>query len=158
MNNSTQKSIKRLSLAILIIGGITLIYTYVQMVSQLWLNNFITPIVWNPDIKGWQIFILAARYIGVTLLFILCCIFLYRINKGLKEGEIFPKSNIPIIRWTALVAALLAFVHSNYDAVVKGESVFMLDSNFILISLIVLLFGGLYKMAYLAAKDSKLAI
>ena len=158
MKNSTQKSIKRLSLAILIIGGITLIYTYVQMVSQLLLNNFITPIVWNPDIKGWQIFILASRFVGITLLFALCCIFLYRTNKGLGEGEIFPKSNIPIIRWTALVAALLAFVHCNYDAVGKGESVLMLDSNVILIPLIVLLFAGLYKMAYLAAKDSKLAI
>ena len=158
MNNSTQKSIKRLSIAILIIGGITLIYTYVQMISQLWLNNFIIPITWNPDIKGWQIFILTARFVGITLLFALCCIFLYRINKGLKDGEIFPKSNISIVRWSALVAALLAFVHSNYDAVVKGESEFMLDSNTILIPLIVLLFAGLYKMAYLPAKDSKLAI
>ena len=40
----------------------------------------------------------------------------------------------------------------------KGESELMLDSNTILIPLIVLLFAGLYKMAYLAAKDSKLAI
>ena len=158
MNNSTQKSIRGLSIAILVIGGLTLIYTYFQMVSQLWLNNFITPIVWNPEIKGWQIFILAARYVGVTLLFVLCCIFLCRINNGLKEGEFFPKSNISLIRWIAPVAALLAFVHSNYNAVVKGESEFMLDSNTILIPLIVLLFAGLYKMAYLAAKDSKLAI
>ncbi len=158
MNNSTQKSIKRLSIAILIIGGLTLIYTYVQMISQLWLNNFITPMTWNPEIKGWQIFILAARFVGLTLLFILCCIFLYRTNKGLKEGEIFPKSNICLIRWTAVVAALLAFVHCNYNAVVKGESELMLDSSVILIPLIVFLFAGLYKMAYLAAKDSKLAI
>ena len=158
MNNSTQKSIRKLSIAILFMGGLTLIYTYVQMISQLWLNNFIIPITWNPEIKGWQIFILAARFIGITLLFALCCIFLYRINQGLKDGEIFPESNIPIIRWTALVAALLAFVHSNYQAVVKGESELMLDSNTILIPLIVLLFAGLYKMAYLAAKDSKLAI
>ncbi|MBO7574566.1 MAG: hypothetical protein J6S99_01975 [Bacteroidales bacterium] len=158
MNNSTQKSIKRLSVAILIIGGLTLIYTYVQMISQLWLNNFITPMTWNPEIKGWQIFILAARFVGLTLLFVLCCIFLYRTNKGLKEGEIFPKSNICLIRWTAVVAALLAFVHCNYNAVVKGESELMLDSSVILIPLIVFLFAGLYKMAYLAAKDSKLAI
>ena len=158
MKNSTQKSIRNLSIAILIIGGLTLAYTYVQMYSQLWLNNFITPMTWNPDIKGWQIFILIARFVGITLLFVLCCIFLYRINQGLKNGEIFPKSNIPIIRWAALVAALLAFVHCNYDAVVKGESELMLDSNTILIPLIVLLFAGLYKMAYLAAKDSKLAI
>ena len=158
MNNSTQKSIRKLSVAILFMGGLTLIYTYVQMISQLWLNNFIIPITWNPEIKGWQIFILTARFIGITLLFALCCIFLYRINQGLKDGDIFPKSNIPVIRWTALVAALLAFVHCNYDAVVKGESELMLDSNTILIPLIVLLFAGLYKMAYLAAKDSKLAI
>ena len=158
MNNSTQKSIRKLSIAILFMGGLTLIYTYVQMISQLWLNNFIIPITWNPEIKGWQIFILAARFIGITLLFVLCCIFLHRINQGLKDGEIFPESNIPIIRWTALVAALLAFVHSNYQAVVKGESELMLDSNTILIPLIVLLFAGLYKMAYLAAKDSQLAI
>ena len=158
MNHSTRKSIQRLSIAILIIGGMTLVYTYVQMISQLWLDNFITPITWNPDIKGWQIFILAGRFVGLTLLFVLCCIFLYRINKGLKEGDIFPESNLPVIRWTALVAALLAFVHTNYDAVVKGESELMLDSNTILIPLIVLLFAGLYKMAYLAAKDSNLAI
>lgn len=158
MKHSTQKSIQRLSVAILIIGGLTLAYTYVQMFSQLWLNNFITPVTWNPDIKGWQVFILAARFVGITLLFVLCCVFLYRINQGLKGGELFPKSNIPVIRWAALVAALLAFVHCNYDAVVKGESELMLDSNTILIPLIVLLFAGLYKMAYLAAKDSKLAI
>ena len=158
MKNSTQKSIKRLSIATLIIGGITLAYLYWEMIAQLWVDSYIYPLTWNPDIKGWQIFILTARFIGLTALFVLCCIFLHRTNKGLKDGEIFPKSNISLIRWTALVAALLAFVRSNYPAVVKGESEMMLESNTILIPLIVLLFAGLYKMAYLAAQDSKLAI
>ena len=158
MKNSTQMSIKRLSIAILIIGGLTLVYTYLHMFSQIWMDNNIHHITWNPDARGWQIFILAGRFVGITLLYILCFIFLHRTNQGLKDGEIFPKSNISIIRWTALVAALLAFVHTNYDAVVKGESALMLDSNTILIPLIVILFAGLYKMAYLAAKDSNLAI
>ncbi|MBR5177049.1 MAG: hypothetical protein IKW89_14155 [Bacteroidales bacterium] len=158
MTNPTQRSIKRLSIAILIISGISLAYIIWEMIAQIWVSSYIYPLTWNPDIKGWQIFILAARFIGMTLLFIMCCIFLYRINKGLKDGDIFPKSNITLIRWAALVVGLLAFVHSNYEAVVKGESAFMLDSNTILIPLIVLLFGGLYKMAYLAEQDSKLAI
>lgn len=158
MKNPTQKSIQRLSIATLIIGGLTLVYTYWEMVAQLWMDSYIYPLTWNPDIKGWQIFILAARFVGLTSLFILCCIFLYRTNKGLKDGEIFPKSNLPLIRWAALVGGLLAFVHSNYSAVVKGESVLTLDSNTFLVPLIVLLFAGLYKMAYLAAKDSNLAI
>ena len=158
MQNPTQKSIQRLSVATLVIGGLTLAYTCWEMIAQLWIKSYIYPLTWNPDIKGWQVFILAARFVGVTSLFILCYIFLHRTNKGLKDGEIFPKSNIAIIRWSALVAALLAFVHSNYDAVVKGEPALMLDSNTILVPLIVLLFAGLYKMAYLAAKDSNLAI
>jgi uncharacterized membrane protein len=158
MNDKTQKSIKRLSVAILIIGGLALFYTYVKMVSQLFLNNFITPMTWNPEIRGWQIFILATYYVGVTLLFVLCCIFLYRTNRGLKNGEIFPKSNIPVIRWAALAVALYAFANCNYEEVVKGESVLMVDSSTILFPLIVLLFAGLYKMAHLAAEDSNLAI
>ena len=158
MKNSTQKNIKKLSIATLIIGGLTLAYAYWEMFAQLWMDSYINPLTWNPDIKGWQVFILAARFIGITLLFILCCIFLYRTNRGLEEGEIFPKSNISLIRWTALVTALLAFVQNNYDAVVKGESVLTVDSNVFLVPLIVLLFAGLYKMAYLAAKDSNLAI
>ena len=158
MQNSTQKSIQRLSIVTLVIGGLTLAYTYWEMIGQLWVDSYIDPLTWNPDIKGWQIFILAARFVGVTSLFILCCIFLHRTNQGLKDGDIFPKSNISLIRWGVLVAALLAFVHSNYAAVVKGESVLMLDSNTFLAPLIVLLFAGLYKMAYLAAKDSKLTI
>ena len=134
MTNSLQKSIKRLSIAILVIGGLTLAYTYFQMIAQFWLKSFINPVVWNPEIRGWQIFM------------------------GLACGEIFPRSNIALIRWTALVTVLLTFVRSNYQAAVHGESALMVDSNVILIPLIVLLFAGLYKTAYLAAKDSNLAI
>ena len=157
MKNSTQKNIKRLSVAILLIGGLTLAYTYAQMFSQLWGNN-INPVNWNPDMRGWQIAIIAGRFISIALLFALCCIFLHRTNRGMENGEIFPKSNISLIRWAALVTVLLTFVHTNYDAAVKGESMLMLDSNTFLVPLIVLLFAGLYKMAYLAAKDSNLAI
>ena len=158
MNNRTQKSIKRLSIAILLLGGLTLAYTYCQMFSMLWLDNFFAPVVWNPEIRGWQIFLIAARFVGITLLYVLCWIFIRRINRGLDSGDIFPQSNIALIRWAALVSLLLAFVRSNYSAAMHGESSLMIDSNVILIPLIVLLFAGLYKMAYLAAKDSNLAI
>ena len=157
MNNPTKRSIKRLSITILILGGLSVAFTYVQMFSQIG-GNHINSINWNPDIRGWQIAIIAGRFIGIALLYAMCFIFLFRINRGLENGEIFPKSNISLIRWTALVTVLLTFVQSNFDAVVKGESALMLDSNTFLVPLIVLLFAGIYKMAYLAAKDSNLAI
>ena len=82
MKNPTQKSIKRLSIATLMIGGLTLAYTYWEMIAQLWVDSYIYPLAWNPDIKGWQIFILAARFVGITSLFILCCIFLYHCSES----------------------------------------------------------------------------
>ena len=158
MKNSTQKSIRNLSVSIFVIGGLTFLYIFVQMILQVAGSHYFTPVTWNPDIKGWQIFIIAGRFVGITLLFAQCCIFLYRINKGLKEGEIFPRSNVSLIRRTAVVAALLAFVQSNYGAAARGESTLVLDTNFFLFPLVVLLFAGLYKLACLAAEDSKLAI
>ena len=88
----------------------------------------------------------------------MCCIFIIRIIQGLGIGDIFPRSNIALIRWDAPLSFVLAFIRTNYNAAVQGESVLQVDSNSILIPLIVLLCAGLYKMAYLAAKDSKLAI
>jgi len=145
-------------MAILLLGGLTLAYIYWQMISMLWLDNFFDPIVWNPEFRGWQIFLIAGRFVSITLLYVLCWVFIHRINQGLESGEIFPQSNIALIRWVALVSALLAFVRANFSAAMHGESSLMIDSNVILIPLIVLLFAGLYKMACLAAKDSNLAI
>jgi len=41
MTNTTQRSIKRLSIAILIIGGITLAYLIWEMIAQLWVSSYI---------------------------------------------------------------------------------------------------------------------
>jgi len=157
MKKSTLKSIKGLSVATLVVGGLALVVICWEMIAII-VGKAYTPVVWNPDIKGWQIFILLSRIVFSMVLFILCCIFLFRTNRGLADGEIFPKSNISLIRWTALVAALLCFANSNYSAALKGVSELTLDTSTLLAPLVILLFAGLYKMAYLAAEDSKLAI
>ena len=157
MKKSTLKSIKGLSVATLVVGGLALVIICWEMIAII-VGKAYTPVVWNPDIKGWQIFILLSRIVFSMVLFILCCIFLFRTNRGLADGEIFPKSNISLIRWTALVAALLCFANSNYSAALKGVSELTLDTSTLLAPLVILLFAGLYKVAYLAAEDSKLAI
>ena len=158
MKNTTQKSIKWLSIAILFFATLSVVFIYFQMIHQLWLNPEEQRVVWNPDKLAWQIFIIAGRFIGVTLLYVFCVIFLVRTNRSLNTGVIFPKSNIALIRWAALVTVLVTFVRSNYADVMQGGTNSVLDSNTIFVPLVVLLFAGLYKMAYLTAKDSNLAI
>ncbi len=155
MRNSTQKNIQGLSIAILIIATLYVAFIYCTTINQLWIQK---SVVWNPDKLGWQYFIIAGRFVGVALLYAFCVIFLVRTNRALKSGVIFPKSNIALIRWTALVSVLVTFVHANYEDVIQGATCSVLDGNTFFIPLAVLLFAGLYKMAYLTAKDSKLAI
>lgn len=155
MKNSTQRNIKWLSIAILVIATLNIVFIYSVTINRLWIEK---AVVWNQDKLAWQTFIIAGRFIGATLLYVFCVIFLVRTNRSLKNGVVFPKSNIALIRWTALVAALLTFVRSNYDDVLQGGTDSVLDGNTLFVPLVILLFAGLYKMAYLTAKDSSLAI
>lgn len=155
MKNSTQKNIKGLSIAILIITTLYLVFIYGTTVNQLWVRK---SVVWNPDHLAWQYFVIAGWLIGATLLYVFCWIFLVRTNRALQTGEIFPKSNIALLRWTAVVAALVTFAQANYEDVLQGATCSVLDGNTFFVPLAILLFAGLYKMAYLTAKDSKLAI
>lgn len=84
-------------------------------------------------------------------------------NKAIKEMKNSTQKNIKglsiaLIRWTALVSVLVTFVHANYEDVLQGGTNSVLDGNTIFVPLVVLFFAGLYKMAYLTAKDSHLAI
>ncbi len=155
MKNSTQKNIKWLSIVILLIATLNIVFIYSVTINQVWIRK---AVVWNQDKLAWQYFIIAGRFIGSTLLYVFCVIFLVRTNRSLKNGVIFPKSNIALIRWTALVTVLMTFVRSNYDDVLVGGNNSVLDGNTLFVPLVVLLFAGLYKMAYLTAKDSRLAI
>ena len=155
MKISTQKSIKWLSVAILLIATLNFVFICCVTINQVWIQK---TVIWSPGKLGWQYFIIAARLLGAAALYAFCAIFLLRTNRALKSGEIFPKSNIGLIRWSALAAALMTFAQSNYDDVLQGATCSVLDGNTLFIPLAILLFAGLYKMAYLTAKDSNLAI
>ena len=70
MKNPTQRSIKWLSVAILFFATLSVVFIYFQMINQLWLNPEPQRVVWNPDKLAWQIFIIAGRFIGVTILYL----------------------------------------------------------------------------------------
>ena len=155
MNNPTQRSIKWLSVAILFFATLYFGFIYAKTIDQLWIQK---TIVWNHDKLAWQIFIIAGRLIATALLYVFCWVFLVRTNRSLKNGVIFPKSNVSLLRWTALVTALATFVHANYTDVINGCQMSVIDGNTFFYPLVVLFFAGLYKIAYLTAKDSSLAI
>ena len=126
MKNKTQKNIKWLSVAILFLATLSVVFIYCQMVNQLWLNHPENHVVWNPDGLAWQIGIVAGRFVCVTLLYVFCWIFLIRTNRSLRTGEIFPKSNIALLRWTALVSLHRLDLGVNFHKPLRngGERIF----------------------------------
>ncbi len=158
MKKSTKQSIRTLSIITVVLGAILVALTWWNMGVSIWGHRSYGNVVWMEELKGWQITVIGGRLLTITLLFVLCCIFLSRILKGLDSGDIFPRSNIALLRWGALLMFFYGFFWNNIGSVLKGESQLEIDSNTILMPLIALVFAQLYKMAYLAAKDSSLAI
>ena len=158
MKTKTLKTIKWLSVAILLLATVFILFDLVSLANKLWLASEGNRIVWMPDHKAWQVFILAGRVVTDILLYVFLFCFLVKTDKAMKSGVIFPKANISVIRWAALTTILSTFVQSNYQGVLEGDPVSVLESNTFIVPLFIFLFAGLYKMAYLSAKDSNLAI
>ena len=75
MKNTTQRSIKWLSFAILFFATLYFAFIYAKTIDQLWIHK---TIVWNQDKLAWQIFIIAGRFIATAILYVFCCILLHR--------------------------------------------------------------------------------
>ena len=100
-------------------------------------------------------------YIALTLIVIgLCVAFFINLIKGIQHEELFPKKNIRLI----FIAVLLLFLQTvasdnlNQAFISKGPAVIALTSNPFVQSLILLVFGILYKMGYQVAAEHELTV
>ena len=158
MRIKNQKSIKAVSMAVLVIGAIYLAFVYYRIITMLWFNEAPDRIVWNQGQMGWQIAVLAGYLLGWTAVFSLGLLVECNIFKGLRSGDLFPKKNIPLIMIASIVVGVSIFFGANVPDVMKCVECSVLDSNCIFVPLVVIVFGLLYKQASLAIEDSNLAI
>ena len=99
-------------------------------------------------------FLLTLAMIGVCVAFILNTI------RGIKNEELFPKKNIRLIFIAALLIFLQTVASDNLSQafIVRGPGIISLTSNPFVQSLIVLIFGILYKMAHQVAAEHDLTV
>jgi hypothetical protein len=100
-------------------------------------------------------------YIALTLAVIgICVVFFINLIKGIRHEELFPKKNIRLI----FIAAILLFLQTvasdnlNQAFISEGPAVIELTSNPFVQSLILLVFGILYKMGYQVAAEHDLTV
>ena len=100
-------------------------------------------------------------YIVLTLAMIsVCVVFFINLIKGIQHEELFPKKNIRLIFIAAVLLFLQTVASDNLDQafISKGPAVIALTSNPFVQTLILLVFGILYKMGYQVATEHDLTV
>lgn len=157
MKQNSIKSITAISIAIMVFCGVSAIMVIVQGIV-----GFVSPenvgVVWSDELINFQIVIASGRILGGAAFFCLITAFLVKTIKGLKNGILFPASNVRILYFSALALYISNFCCSNVGIMSGSESNLLLDTDDIAISLILVLFAMIYKIAVKISEENRLTI
>ena len=157
MKQNSIKSITAISIAIMVFCGLSALLVIVQGFF-----GFVSPekvgVVWLDEMKTFQIFIATGRILGGAFYFGLITAFLVKTIKGLKNGILFTASNVRILYFSALALFVYNFCYNNGGILTGGESNLILDTDDIAISLILVVFAMIYKIAVKISDENSLTI
>lgn len=157
MKQNSIKSITAISIAIMVFCGLSALLVIVQGFV-----GFVSPeqvgVVWSDEMKAFQLFIATGRMLGGALFFGLITAFLVKTIKGLKNGILFPASNVRILYLSSPVLFLYNFCYNNVGILTGSSSNLLLDTDDIAISLILVVFAMIYKIAVRISDENSLTI
>ena len=86
--------------------------------------------------------------------------FFINVLRGIRREELFPKANVAVINIGAALIFLRTVADDNFDQVfiAEGPGQIVLTSNPFVLSLVVLVFGAMYKIAYHVAAEHDLTV
>lgn len=151
---SNQTHLRRLCYVAIAFCAAYIVSTLVN-VGQLFFSE--TDVEWSSDILGLQILILSGFHAAAIAMFALLIAVICNTLKGLRIGDLFPKSNIGLIYFIAAAATIYRLCGDNIQ-ICKGIREFHFEGRILFIPVTIIIFGMLYKAAYLASTDSNLSI
>ncbi|MCR4916416.1 MAG: hypothetical protein K6A96_11740 [Prevotella sp.] len=161
MNGQLTKTLKWLSYVALFFCAAWFVYLCHQSCHQIF-DTTGNHIHW--EAKQNQVLFVSIVFLSYVLLTLsvigICVAFFVNIIKGIRQEELFPKQNIRII----FVAAFLIFLQTTASDnlsqafIAQGPAVIELTSNPFVQSLILLVFGILYKMGSQVSAEHDLTV
>ena len=160
MNEVLVKKLKWLSVAALFICVCWLMHQCVQGYNYAF-GSEEPHIHWETEDTVVYVATIFSVYFLLTVgLIVLCSTFFINTLKGIRRGEIFPKSNIFVIYCAAFLIFLQTTAAANFRQTLASEDscaiVFTTDS--IVQCLSVLIFGIMYQIAYQVATEHDLTV
>ncbi|MBR5610666.1 MAG: DUF2975 domain-containing protein [Bacteroidales bacterium] len=157
MKQNSIKSITAISVAIIAFCGLSVLFVLAQGFI-----GFISPenvgVIWSEEIKGFQMLVALGRMLGGAAFFGLITAFLIKSIKGLKNGVLFPASNVPVLYFSALALFIYNFCYANGGILTGADHNLLLDTDDITISLIIVVFAMIYKIAVKISDENSLTI
>lgn len=161
MNERLTTTLKWLSYVALFFCAAWFVYLCFQSYHQVF-DTTGSHIHW--EAKQNQVFFVSTVFLLYFLLTLavigICVAFFLNTIKGIRNEELFPRKNIKLIFIAALIIFLQTVASDNLSQafITKGPAVIGLSSNPFVQSLIVLIFGILYKMAHQIAAEHDLTV
>ena len=157
MNRSSIKSITMVSVMIIVFCALSAAFVVMQGIMA-----FVKPenigVAWSDSVKGFQLFVAIGRPLGGALFFGLITTFLVKTIKGLKNGSLFPAVNVPILYASAIALFIYSFCYSNVGILTGSEHNLLIDTDDVVVSLILVVFAMIYRIAVKVSEENSLTI
>ncbi|MBE6216877.1 MAG: DUF2975 domain-containing protein [Bacteroidales bacterium] len=157
MKQNSLKSITMVSVIIIVFCALSAALVVMQGIV-----SFIKPenmgVTWSDSVKGFQLFVAIGRPLGGIIFFGLITTFLVKTIKGLKNGNLFPAANVPVLYVSAIALFIYNFCYSNGGILTGSAHNILIDTDDVAISLIVVVFAMIYRIAVKVSEENSLTI
>lgn len=157
MKKNSTKSLKWPSAVVLLLCAITAVHVTFQGIG-IFIDSSAFGVNWSEDLKWLQMTILIGRMSGGIAFSILMCAFIIISGKSLKNGILFPRCNVGILYGTAASLFIYRFFQSNLGIVTGGERNLLIDTDDLIITLTIVIFAIIYKVAVRVSEENSLTI
>lgn len=118
-------------------------------------------IAWHEDLYPVQLAIFAGRLLFKTAFYALIILFMVKQCKAIRNGTIFPRANIAVIYTMAACYFIGEFCNSNMESAVMfcgSNGAIEINMDIIIYTILLVVFGILYKVAVDVSEENNLTI
>ena len=153
MTNKTLKNIRICCYVAIVFCLVWAISSVINTVSSFSSH----PIDW-PNGKMGKIFVLVCYAAGSIAMIGLCIKAVANVMKGVRENNVFPRSNEKLLFWIALADFVYLLGHLNLQVLWNEDLLFALTPDVFLTPFFLLFFAFMYKVAADAVEENNLTI
>ncbi|MBO7280300.1 MAG: DUF2975 domain-containing protein [Bacteroidaceae bacterium] len=162
MKTKISKSLMGVVVIAMIICAIHIVWLILQSWFISGINGSTGEINWNQDVLPFQIIVFSCRLLFNVGFNVLIIVFLIKSLKALKDGTLFPKSNVALLYVTAGCYFIGKLCDDNMGSTLLTEtptcSRFVIETGCILVTLMLIIFAMIYKIAVKVSEENNLTI